>query len=423
MTVESSKRNLTKYLGIYCLLSMVSIFVLLVQASYLNLDPLHNLLWSSSDLPGIGITKIPLSFGNHFFGDFLHVITAGTRPLGDTPYYPYLPASLIVGKIFSIFSYRVAVVIYFLLFFTLFLSPLRQTDKALAFPERVLLYFFVFFNIGTLYLFDRGNIQLVVSACISMYFYCLMTLRYRLAAVFLGVAVAIKLWPVLLIFPFIRWKKYRSVLLSLVTALSLNLIPLLFFSTDRMSRWSYLKSQFLQIISFGSINSGLWHAGGKNSSIAAFYYFCTSVLKIDILFPLLLKYFVVTQIALTALLIYALLKKQLSTGEQLIVISVFLLIIPSAQYGYSLSILFPAILYKMWEIFFSKDEYSRTIDYKYLLLILSCLPISYVLAIKQPSQWIIDVNTLLTPLLLTVSFFGIALTKKVPNFRGKLNKK
>ncbi len=407
--VKEKSLELEYILLLYVSASFLSLCILILQSSYYNLDSIHNVLWSSYDLPGIGITNIPKSFGVHFFGDFLHVITASTRDLGDTLYYPYLPASLIVGIFFSIFSYQFAVFLYFLIFFPIFFRPLFLIWHFLTTTQKFLMSIFLTFNIGTLYLFDRGNIQLVVSAFIALFIFFFAKKRYSLAAIALGVAVSIKLWPIFFVFPLFRLKKYRSFALLCFTALVLNVLPLLYFNSNSLGLFGYIKAQFLQIISFGSLQSGLWHAGGKNSSFSAFLYFFDEFTPLHQPFRFVLQHFIFLQILGLLGVIFILLKNRLLLSEQFLVIALFLLLFPSAQYGYSMSILIPVLIFCVYEKHYSINitKSDKTLGYTFYCAIFAMIPISYVLPVQQTEQWFVDMNTLFTPTMLGISFFGL----------------
>ncbi len=401
--------TITSLLIYYTGLTILNFLVLLFQNAYYGLDTIHNLIWYSPDLPGIGITEIPQSFGIHYFGDFLHVITAATRELGNTPYYPYLPASLIVGAFFSWFPYTLAVGLYFITFFPLYFLPVYLVRQFLDSSGKLLISIFLIFNIGTLYLFDRGNIQLVVSACLSAFIYFYAIEKHIAASVFLSIAASIKLWPVLFIWPLLKAKEWRSIVWFSTIVLSLNILPLLIFETNGSSKINYILEQFNQIISFGSIESGLWHAGGKNSSLTALFYSMSEFTPIQEPFKFLLEHFLIVQVLGLLMFTIGLLRSKLSPSENFIFIALFLLLFPSAQYGYSASILIPILVFHFYERSksISKKVDRRTFESKVLLLMLALLPVSYVLPIEQASaQWVIDVNTFLTPTLLLIVYMG-----------------
>lgn len=398
--------SLSTSLLTYVALSFLSIFILIFQTAYYSLPAVQNVLWYPGDLPGIGITEVPKSFGQHYFGDFLHVITASTRSLGETPYYPYMASSLTIGKLFSLFPYQLSVFAFFGLFLPVFLSPLLLLTKSLSSTERVLLLMVASFNIGTLYLIDRGNIQLVVSASISLFFLFQAKQKNLIAALCLSIGMSIKIWPIIFLLPLFLIRSYKPILIAISSAIALNFLPLLTFYASDPRRWSYTQSQISQILTFSSIDSGLWHAGGKNTSLAALIYFVGQVQSFTSFRDLLLSnYALVQYIGVFALLI-GLLKNRKSLRNQFLLVSIFALIVPSAQYGYSMSILIPTLCFGIYEqVAGRKSGCGNTnIPLPYHLVILSMLPISLVLPIEQTSQWFVDLNTLLSPILLSAAF-------------------
>jgi hypothetical protein len=242
---------------------------------------------------------------------------------------------------------------------------------------------------------------------VFVYFYAKQ--KHITAAVFLGIAASIKLWPVLFIWPLLRAKEWRPIVWFSTIVLFLNVLPLIIFETNGSSKINYILEQFNQIISFGSIESGLWHAGGKNSSLTALFYSMSEFTPIQEPFKLLLEHFLIIQVLGLLMIAIGLMRNQLSPSENFIFIALFVLLFPSAQYGYSASILIPILVFHFYERSrsISKKVDRLTFEFKVLLLMLALLPVSYVLPIEQASvQWIIDVNTFVTPTLLLIVYIG-----------------
>lgn len=402
--------SLNALVSIYCFGIVINLFVLIFQSAYFGTDGIHNYIWYSQDLPGIGIKNPPQAFGNHYFGDFLHVLIAGDRKLGDTPYFPYLPASILFGKFFSFFSYRFAVSLYFLIFIPILYVMIILLKKNLEKYDTVNLILPLVFNTGLLYLIDRGNIQLIVSAGISLFLYFLYLKKPILSGLALGIAISIKFWPIIFLIPLLRKENRKLINAAIISFFLLNVLALLIFDINSKGWIAYLHSQFSQIIQFGSINSGLWHAGGKNSSLAAFFNLIGhfDLLRDPIAF-LLANYFAI-QIVGAILLLLMLHRHPMLISESMLLCGVYILIFPSAQYGYSLSILIPLIIFNLLETCLPKAGLkSHRIGLHLLFALIAIMPISFVLPLNQSSQWLVDVNTVLTPLSLLFCGFTLSL--------------
>lgn len=404
--------SLNTLISIYSFGIVINLFVLIFQSAYFGTDGIHNYLWFSEDLPGIGITNPPQAFGNHYFGDFLHAIIAGDRKLGDTPYFPYLPASILFGKFFSIFNYRFAVALYFFIFIPILYIMMILLRKKLGKTEIINLFLPLVFNTGLLYLIDRGNIQLIVSAGISLFLYFLYLKKPVLSGLALGLAIAIKFWPIIFLMPLLRKEHRKLILTVIVSFFGLNLLALLIFDVNSAGWIAYLHSQFSQIIQFGSINSGLWHAGGKNSSLAAFLNLIGHFGFLRNPMAFLLANYLGIQLIGAILLLLILFRYPISIGESMLLCGTYILVFPSAQYGYSLSILIPLILFNLLETCLPKQGLkSNRIGLHLLFAAIAIMPISFVLPINQSSQWLIDVNTVLTPVSLLLC--GLILSSTV----------
>jgi hypothetical protein len=79
-------------------------------------------------------------------------------------------------------------------------------------------------------LIDRGNIQVLLTAlcCLSLFLW--FSNRKTMGAIALGLAVALKGYPILLLILWVREKRWRDCLISISTILFVTITPLFFYS-------------------------------------------------------------------------------------------------------------------------------------------------------------------------------------------------
>jgi len=262
-------------------------------------------------------------------------------------------------------------------------------------------FVFIPFNYAILMTMDRGNLELWVFLTIAFGIYCFSKQRERTGAVILGLAAAIKAFPLLFLFPLFVQKKYGLVLLSVATFLIACLASALFFEGDLASNYGQFETA---MTTFG----GFLLAGvnGITHSLSLFSFFYTSVLLWTQNFqpePLLEQWRGIYSIAAGALLLALLLViwlKQMEDWKKWALLCFGLMILPFPSYDYKL-------LYALIPLtFLIVGDFSREKVKKYIwLLCLLITPKVFVLFSD------VRVSVLINPLLILL-LVGLILTEK-----------
>ena len=402
---------------------------MLIQLNYFQTSTLNNFVWNWDDFPGIPNVPEVSAFGGHYFGDFLHLITTAKNPPGQTPFWPYFPFANLFAIPFLQINYLVGYFIFASVFIFMGFINTIQLFKFLNYRDCITFtIFFIFGNVGTLYLIDRGNMQLAVSGFIGLSIFFLMRERFYLFAFFIGVAGAIKVWPLFFLIYLVKHHKPKSLLLGLATFVILNFLALLFLQIPILEIFPFISQQINEIRQFNSAEGALWHRGGKNTSLLVTLNILNQIDIMSKIVTFLIEHYLYIQaVALLVFVILYFRLKQKNTILELLIIGCFLLVIPTAQYGYStsiLSILVPLLLVD--PIFFNENiKFARNIREKFvfflakrsIIVILAIVLVSWTIRIPDRSgdtRYLMDLNSLLTPLgiLLMLSLGFWILTSK-----------
>jgi len=211
-------------------------FIVFVAGAYLNRAPIEHLLsFLGNDTPGSFPGSVfPRPFGVHFFGDFLLPRWQSIRPspwfesdIRATPLNNYTPFTMAVFYLFAQVSYWKSFI--FLLFISLVLIVL---PIALSVPKRTRLQtlsVLVFLTAPFISLIDRGNIQILLIGILLSSLFLFKNSKFRLSAVLLGLAIAMKGYPVFLLVLLVKARRWFDIALALTTTVLVTMIPLLFY--------------------------------------------------------------------------------------------------------------------------------------------------------------------------------------------------
>ncbi len=147
--------------------------------------------------------------------------------------YVYPPSSFFMLLPLMLLPYEIALgiwnilsvtALFFSLFFFLRSGNARQSFfKAFLFLTFALFAFPIKFNLG------MGQVNTFVLFFVILSVFFSGKSKDTLSGVFLGLAAAIKIFPLFFLIIFIQQKKWRSVITCMLTFLTLNLLPVLFW--------------------------------------------------------------------------------------------------------------------------------------------------------------------------------------------------
>lgn len=408
-------RNYSLFIIVYLVGLFISISFLLINLNYFNNNFLNSFVWNYDDYPGISNVPKVKGLGNHFFGDYLHLLTVGSNPPGETLYWPYFPFSDLISKPFIALDFMTSYLIYLIIFLPICFINVLPLAKILAIKDTLtFILFFVFCNLGTLYLLDRGNIQIIVTAFISLAFYCLLFKNsYTYFGVFIGIAAAIKVWPLLFLIILIRRKRVVPMLYGFLTFLILSLVSPILLGVEVKSIPTFFAKLIIPyMIEFNSYGGSFWHAGAKNSSILVlFHFFKQEDILIELTNSILNNYSYI-QIALFVLfLIIYFRSRSQNLVIELLLISCILLLIPPAQYGYATSLISAMVPI----LFLKSKDFSNICNFKlvkirkifyfrpsdFIFVALGLILVSWPIRIRDLTgdvRYPMDLNTMLNPI-------------------------
>ena len=239
--VSSKLTHQSIYVGVCSLGFFLITIRILVESSYFGKFNSFHLLGPGSDYPGAisGSSTFGerFSFGNHFFGDFLEPLL---KSISHSPYVnlpvgllpsTYPPFSHVMLFPFAYFDYGFSLGLYLstavaaLISAVFLLLPLHSV----SFSKHTIIIFGILTTWPLLFCLDRGNSMIFVAVFLLFSIALESRNLINLAGVFLGLAIAIKIHPViLLIVPLIR-RNFRLIVVSSLTALFSSLVSFLLF--------------------------------------------------------------------------------------------------------------------------------------------------------------------------------------------------
>jgi hypothetical protein len=162
-------------------------------------------------------------FGNHFFGDYYQVwLMAKESAWNQTNIYP--PFGTALFKIFGIFPYKIGLLFYLILIAICVLVPLISATSRRGFSERTTtVLIFGVFSVPFISIIDRGNnLGLIIPLIYFSIIYSKSSSNK--SGILLGIASAIKVYPILLSFLLPTKNRMKLILTTLTTSLGLNFL-------------------------------------------------------------------------------------------------------------------------------------------------------------------------------------------------------
>jgi len=210
---ETDKSN-TRDLLVFGVGLFISIFVPVIYFAsarhfYYEQPFLDNLSYKPNDGPGP--VEIDSAVGIHHFGDYLlpHYWTRSGNPWLDNPTVTYPPLAIEVFRLFSVFPYKVGLILYQLTMTVCMVFPIFHSLRKLGTSHLV-------FGVGILGLLsgpvvnalDRGNIFGLLP--IMYYFAAISIIRrsWLKASMFIAIAASIKYVPIALSILLLAQRKY-----------------------------------------------------------------------------------------------------------------------------------------------------------------------------------------------------------------------
>lgn len=299
-----------------------------------------------------------------------------------------LSAKISLGLFIGVFTVLIGIILYLFI---------KRSDVIKSICLRWLIAIGLIGTAPYLFMIDRGNYLIITIVLILAFAYFYEEHEY-IAAVFLGLAIAMKIYPAFLLLLLFIDKRWKSLSISTAVAGGLSVASLLFF---RGGVWQNIREFGAALLCFG---------GGYKEEYPNVY-FCTgltSLLRMPFMIwndgvvpkkvPIMLIYVVLGSF-LSLWSLWNLQREELLWKKLLILICLMVFLTPNS-YMYNLLYLLPAIVLFL----LSKESNKKWTDWCYLVLIgLLLIPKAYYYFIPE---FFIGIQTILDGcLLLTVILF------------------
>lgn len=211
-------------------ISTVSVFLGFLQAwiktFYFGDSYNQRIGWIAQD----GNWPSQFAFGVHFFGDYLvmNQLSLNPEPWMNGSNYP--PVAMAIFRVFAFFPYHASLYLWLFFAFACFASPLIHATRSFSMGIRIQVIFLVGLLsapvIGTL---DRGNNIFLLVPLLYFGFDAIVKNRNLKASILIGLACAIKLYPVLILLFLILKRKWSVSFLSGLVMIASSFLTALYW--------------------------------------------------------------------------------------------------------------------------------------------------------------------------------------------------
>lgn len=230
------RQELALAISVCFIVGVASCFVV---SSYMNKGLFeHFISYLGSDGPaGYANSVVPPRFGVHTFGDYLLPRWQSNLPspwfVTDTANGPrnnYLPFTMAVFWMFSAIAYWESFVLFMIIgTTTLLFSVWSSLSDEQSVNRAQLIVSSVILTSPFVSLIDRGNIQILLTALIGVAIVLFINNRKSWGAFALGLAIALKGYPIVFLFVWLRERRWKDCIISLSTSAFATILPLLFY--------------------------------------------------------------------------------------------------------------------------------------------------------------------------------------------------
>lgn len=267
---------------------------------------------------------------------------------------------------------------------------------------RCLLIFLLLLSVPFLFMYDRGNYLIV-----AIVFYLLFGYYYEknedAAAVFLGIATAVKIYPALTMLSYLMEKKWKQFLISFSTCIVCSIIPLFFFQQGFIAN---LIEFFKCLLRFGGGNGaeyiGVYYGVGLSSLLR--YPFFVKYQEFPDWFPMTTAYLGIG-VLLTLVCLWKLRKEQVAWKKIMVYTTLMVFLTPNS-YLYNMAFLLVPIAMMLTA---KEKEVAKEDTVFLVLLALTLIPKAYYYPVPG---YFVGINVLLDALILSAILLLYLASKK-----------
>jgi hypothetical protein len=336
------------------------------------------------------------------FGDFFNPVWGSSD---RDPYNPdrvfvyggYLPFGYLVPFLFSLIRPLelsfLLLTMGFLGFLIWYVKRSLYGDRKMESSDRLSIFALTTLAYPVLMVLDRANFDMLLFIFIAMFAMLYQANHKTLATLLLAVPIAMKGYPLVLLTIPLLDKQLRAIIITGVLVITLEIISLAVFDGGIVVEVGKMATSFAAAVSISFVMGNLVRF---NSSLY------TMLLFLD---PALLKaawfnygYVVALLIAYAAISVIMYIKRY-PFWQQLMVISLIMMLFPQSTNDYRLIMLYPPML-----MFLSRSEQTPTDALTTLLLALLLIPKAYYVFANAYTGTFTDVNIgiIINPILLLI---------------------
>jgi len=325
----------------------------------------------------------------------------------------YLPIGYYFIWIFSIFGRPLS-----LFMFLSLLTYLTYKLSFLSLPElptklKIKTVFLIsLLSYGFIYAIDRANVEPYLACCIFAFFYFYKKNNLHLSALFIAVAAAAKIYPILFILIFISDKKYKESLYTIIYMVLLVLLPLFVLKGGFINNLNYILTGFEPLESSiinGNVYDGTSSFMQQGISLFSGIKFLNIKLGLNIINLFFYYKIIVLIITITISSIVLLLENEL--WKKAFLLTAIILILPHISFDYKLTLLLPCIYLYISADNINSNNIKKTKKISFLFGILLIPKAYYYLEnFISPGTYKYDVpvSTIITPIIILYLIFIIS---------------
>lgn len=156
----------------------------------------------------------------------------------------YYPFANIIFFLFSFINKWVSLVLFSLIFLIPFLILNKHYFDISPMSNMINLFIYTFLTLPFLSILDRGNIEGWVFLCTALFIYYFQKNKSIIACIFLSMAIAMKLFPVIFLILLFAEKKYKEITITVALALLISLISISLFKNGFFNNIRFVLSGF-----------------------------------------------------------------------------------------------------------------------------------------------------------------------------------
>jgi len=223
-----------------------------------------------------------------------------------------------------------------------------------------------FLSYPFLFTVERGNFEILLFVLLLAFIFFFTRKQYLVSALILSFAIAMKVYPAVMLILFIPEKKYREMIISVVSTILITLICLLLFKGGLIPNLTFLLqftifSSNAGVSNFISINNNWVQRGVTLLTFIKIYYYEIGRLPVFIVNNFMLAYLMLAGISMTITTLFVIFIEK-ETWKRVALLILAMLLLPPISADYKLLYIFIPLY-----IFLDKKTISKA-DIFYLLM-------------------------------------------------------